>query len=83
MNVQDPQRPEGTVADCSLKIATSLSAEVAVLRERLEIVERLAAMHGLFGPQDVDNFRPDPAVAASFKTKRKALIERVFGTMRG
>ena len=43
-----------TVADRSLQIATALSAEVVVLRERLEIVERLAAAHGLFGPDDVE-----------------------------
>ncbi|MFT3966224.1 MAG: hypothetical protein QM690_10105 [Sphingobium sp.] len=70
------------MADRSLRMVTALSAEVVVLRERLEIVERLAAAHGLFGPEAVDAYRPDSSVAALFKTKRKALIERVFGAMR-
>lgn len=71
-----------TVADRALQIATALSAEVAVLRERLEIVERLAAGRGLFGPDDVDAYRPDPAIQAGFVAKRRAFLERVFGAMR-
>lgn len=71
-----------TVADRSLQIAAALSAEVAVLRERLEIVERLAAAHGLFGPAEVDTYQPDAHVARSFVEKRRAFLERVFGAMR-
>ncbi|HEX7853074.1 MAG TPA: hypothetical protein VF503_05195 [Sphingobium sp.] len=71
-----------TVADRSLRMVTALSAEVAVLRERLEIVERLAAERGLFGPAEVDAYRPAPEVAAGFKAKRKAFVERIFGAMR-
>jgi hypothetical protein len=71
-----------TVAERSLQIATALSAEVVVLRERLEIVERLAAAHNLFGPEDVDSFRPDDAVATGFKARRRAFLERIFGAMR-
>ncbi|WP_419814490.1 hypothetical protein [Glacieibacterium sp.] len=75
--------PLGTsVADRSLQIATALAAEVAVLRERLEIVERLAANHGLFGPTDVDAYVPEPSVAEGFATKRRAFIERIFSAMR-
>lgn len=75
--------PIGTsVADRSLQIATALSAEVAVLRERLEIVERLAAAHGMFGPAEVDGYSPDAPVAAGFAAKRKAFLERIFGAMR-
>lgn len=71
-----------TVADRGLQIATALSAEVVVLRERLEIVERLAAAHGLFGPDTVDAYQPDAPVAAGFLAKRRAFLERVFGAMR-
>ena len=75
--------PIGTsVADRSLQIATALAAEVAVLRERLEIVERLAADHGLFCPADVDAYVPEPSVAEGFAAKRRAFIERIFGAMR-
>lgn len=71
-----------TVADTSLSIATALSAEVVVLRERLEIVERLCEAQGLFGPKDVDAFKADADVAAIFKQKRLAFIACVFGAMR-
>ncbi|MET0363129.1 MAG: hypothetical protein ABW169_00620 [Sphingobium sp.] len=71
-----------TVADRSLRMVTALSAEVVVLRERLEIVERLAARHGLFGPEEVDAFQPEPDVASGFKAKRKAFLDRVFSAMR-
>lgn len=70
------------VSDKSLRIVTALSAEAAVLRERLEIVERLAQERGLFGPAEVDAYIPPLDVAASFKAKRKAFIERVFAGMR-
>ena len=72
-----------SVADRSLRIVTALSAEVAVLRERLEIVERLAEERGLFGPKDVDTYRPTPDVDAQFKAKRSAFIRRVFHAMHG
>ena len=71
-----------TVADRGLRIATALSAEVIVLRERLEIVERLAAAHGLFGPADIDAYVPDVAVTEGFAAKRLTFLERVFGAMR-
>jgi hypothetical protein len=71
-----------TVADRSLQIVTALSAEVLVLRERLEIVEHLAAEHGLFGPEEVDDYQPDATITAGFSTKRRAFIERIFGAMR-
>lgn len=71
-----------TLADRSLQIATALSAEVVVLRERLEIVERLAAAHGLFGSDEVDGYQPDAAVSAGLLAKRRAFLERVFGAMR-
>ncbi|MET0238688.1 MAG: hypothetical protein ABW184_02220 [Sphingobium sp.] len=80
--VQDRNGVGSTVADRSLRMVTALSAEVVVLRERLEIVERLAAAYGLFGPEDVDAFRPAPDVAAALKAKRRTFLERVFGAMR-
>ncbi len=60
-------------------MVTALTAEIAVLRERLEIMERIAAARGLFGPEDIDAFAPDGAVAEMFKAKRLWLMKRVFG----
>ena len=71
-----------SVADTSLSMVTALSAEVIVLRERLEIVERLVEAQGLFGQSEIDDFKPDETIAAIIKQKRLAFIARVFGAMR-
>jgi len=72
-----------TVADRSLRVATALSAEVVVLRERLALIEMLAAERGLFGPEEIDAYRPSPQAAEGMRGKRLSFIERVFGGMRG
>jgi len=83
MNDASLTEPLGsTVADRSLRLATALSAEVVVLRERVEIIERLAAERGLFGPGDVDAYRPSPQAAQELKGKRLSFLARVFGGMR-
>ncbi|KQM22220.1 hypothetical protein [Novosphingobium sp. Leaf2] len=71
-----------TVADRSLRIATALSAEVIVLRERLAIIERLAAERGVFSGADIDGYQLSPEAAAEAKTKRLSFLERVFGALR-
>ena len=71
-----------TVADRSLSIAMALSGEVIVLQERLEIIERLAAQHGLFDPRHIDAYRLSPQTAAASKARRLSFVERVFGGMR-
>jgi hypothetical protein len=62
-----------------MRMVTALTAEVAVLRERLEIMERIAAARGLLSPEDIDAFAPDGAVDEIFKAKRLSLMKRVFG----
>lgn len=71
-----------SVADRSLRIATALAAEVASLRERLAVVERVAADRQLFSSAEVDNYRPDETTAAAFRAERIGLIGRVFGALR-
>lgn len=77
-----PEPVGTTVADRALRVATALSAEVVVLRERLEIVERLAAKQGVFGPGDVDAYTPSADEEAAAKTWRRRFLDRVFGAMR-
>jgi hypothetical protein len=72
-----------TVADRSLRVAAALSAEVIVLRERLALIELLAVERGLFGPNEIEAYRPSPQAAERMKAKRLSFIERVFGGMRG
>lgn len=74
--------PGASVADRSLKMVTALSAEVVVLRERLEIFERLAVQSGMLQAGEIDHFHPEPELAAELKSKRLSLIGRVFGALK-
>ncbi len=71
-----------TVADRSLGIATALSAEVIVLRQRLDIIERLAIERGLFAPGDIDAYRLTPEQSAAAKAARRSFLDRVFAALR-
>ncbi len=71
-----------TVADRALAVATALSAEVVVLRDRLETIERLAARRGLFTTGEIDKFVPTPDEARDLKARRHGFIQRVFGALR-
>ncbi|MCE7796482.1 hypothetical protein LWE61_07890 [Sphingobium sufflavum] len=57
---------------------TALAAQLAVTRERLDTVERLAQAAGLFGPDDVDSFQPDGASSQARDGIRQHLIARIF-----
>lgn len=70
------------VAEQSLKIVTALSAEVAVLRERLAIFEQVAVDRALIEDGEIDRFEPEPLVAERFKASRIAMINRVFAAMK-
>lgn len=70
------------VAEQSLRIVTALSAEVAVLRERLAIFEQVAVDRALIEEGELDGFRPTPDVAERFKASRLGMIQRVFAAMK-
>lgn len=79
---QHPGDMGASVADRALCVATALAAEVAALRERLAVVERLAADRQLFTSAEVDSYLPDEPTAAGLRAERIGLIERVFGALR-
>jgi len=70
------------MAERALQIATALAAEVASLRERLAVVEQVAADKRLFSSAEIDSYQPDETTAAAFKAERIGLIGRVFGALR-
>lgn len=78
------ERPElgETVAERTLQMVLALTAEVAVLRERLELVELLGAENGTLAPGAVDAYRPDAATAGKLKRARLALIDSVLRPLR-
>ncbi len=74
--------PPGTsVAERALQMVTALTAEVAVLRERVAIFELLSERGGALPERAIDDFQPDKELARRLGEERRALIERVFGAL--
>jgi len=65
-------------AEHTLSIALALAGEVAVLRERLDTLERLLAAKQAVSPAIVDAFTPDSAVQAERDAWREQFLEMVL-----
>lgn len=63
--------------DALLGALMALTSEVAVLRERLDAHERIAARGEVATPEAVDSFLPDDETTASRANQRKRLIDKV------
>jgi hypothetical protein len=68
--------------DHLMGMVTALAAQLAVTRERLDTVERLAEAAGLFGPDTVDRFVPDDRAQQARDAMRQTLIARIFRPIR-
>lgn len=68
--------------DQLLGMVTALAAQLAVTRERLDTVERLAQAAGLFGPEDVDAYVATGEAATARDTIRRTLVARIFRPVR-
>ena len=68
--------------DRALTMIAALTSEVAVLRERLDTLERLLAAAGTIAPEAIEAFAPDEAARTARDTLRRRLIEKVFGPVR-
>jgi hypothetical protein len=55
----------------------ALTSEVAVLRERLDAHERLAAANAFTGPEAVDAYVPDESAQQARAAQRERLIAKV------
>ena len=64
--------------DRLLAIVTALAGEVAVLRDRLDSLERVAERSGAIGPGEVEAYRPDAAGRAARDAWREAFLSRVL-----
>jgi hypothetical protein len=63
--------------DTLLGMVMALTSEVAVLRERLDAHERLAAAGQAATPANVDAYDPDEGVQQQRAAARKRIIEKV------
>jgi hypothetical protein len=64
--------------DRLLSLAMALTAEVSVLRERLDTVERLLEARGGLNRADIDAFAPDRDAGAERGEATRAFIARVM-----
>ena len=67
--------------DRVLGVVMELAAEVYVLRDRLETVERLLERSGTLDVTELNNYQPDDAERAQRLARRDALIARIMAPM--
>ncbi len=77
-----PQFLEDPDSDRLLAMIMALTGELAVLRERLDTHERLAAAGEVATPEAIEAFHPDLPLEASRDAWRTAMLERVFRSIR-
>jgi hypothetical protein len=80
LTVQKGRRPAPGVdprVDTLIGMVLSLTSEVAVLRERLDAHERLAASGTFTGPEAVDAYVPDGAAETARAAQRQRLLAKV------
>lgn len=64
--------------DRLLAVVTALTAELSVVRERLDTVERLAEQGLPATPANIEAYRLDPDVEQAREATRAGMLERVF-----
>jgi len=73
-----PQYFDSADSDQIMTFLLELTAEVSVLSERLNTVERLLDAKGTISRQDIEDYRPDPDAEAERSQARQALVKRVL-----
>lgn len=64
--------------DRLLAIVMALAGEVAVLRDRLDTVERLAAAKGVLTHDDIETYQPDEQAAQAREQWRTEYLARLM-----
>lgn len=59
-------------------VMLALAGEVSILRDRLDVHERLSHAAGGFGTAEVDGFDPDDAQTADRAARREAFLKRTL-----
>jgi polyhydroxyalkanoate synthesis regulator phasin len=73
-----PQYFDDPAVDRILSIVMAVAGEVAVLRERLDTVERLLEAKGSISRADIEAYVPDRAAGAERGLLHKAYIARIM-----
>lgn len=73
--------PDEPVAERLVRMVTALVTELAVLRERVDTLERIATDKGILESAAVEAFQPDAEVEAARRQWREEYLARVFGDL--
>ncbi|MDX2143676.1 MAG: hypothetical protein SFV19_10000 [Rhodospirillaceae bacterium] len=79
---KQPQFHDDRAIDQLMAMVTALTAEVSILRDRLDTHERIAEARKLFRKEDVETFQPAPAVVAERSAQRQRLLRKVFRVLK-
>lgn len=77
-----PQFSRDPEVDRVMAIAMAIASEVAVLRERLDTFETLAAQRGMVTAADIDGFVPTPEHEKRREQWRHDFLDRVLYILR-
>ena len=77
-----PQYFDNPAIDQLHAIVLAMSAEIAVLYDRCDALERLLAERGVVEPGAVDRYEPTEPAQAERARRREALINRLFRAVR-
>lgn len=85
--INDPERTKPDFIgepgiDKTLSVVLRLTQEISVLRDRLDTHEALAEKSGLYGQDDIDNFKPEPERIKQRAENRMKLIESIMHDLR-
>lgn len=81
VTTQAPE-PGTSPADRAIRMAAALAAELAVVRERLQVIEMMIERKGLIMSDEIERFVPTDDEHCRLRTARVGLIDRVFKALR-
>jgi hypothetical protein len=76
-----PEFYENPAVDQLFAIVTALTAEVSVVFDRLDALERVLVRDGTLAGGALEAFLPDAAAAAERSQRRAELVARVFAVL--
>ncbi|MSO98177.1 MAG: hypothetical protein EXR11_08170 [Rhodospirillaceae bacterium] len=79
---KQPQFHNDRAIDQLMAMVTALTAEVSILRDRVDTHERIAEKRKLFGRDEVDGYIPDTPVMAERSAQRQRLLRKVFRVLK-
>jgi hypothetical protein len=77
-----PKFHDDRAIDQLMAMVTALTAEVAILRERLDTHERVAERHKLFERDEIETYQPDAAAAKDRAAARQRLLRKVYRVLK-